>query len=79
MLELNSKHAVLFLQKITSKVELKDNATAPVGIRYFSKCKGTTETETNVYKGLRVGDQVDFRLEITIEKCPEKKEDWNQV
>ena len=60
-------------------MELKDNATAPVGIRYFSKCKGTTETETSVCKGLRVGDQVDFRLEITIEKCPEKKEDWNQV
>lgn len=62
-------------------MELKDNATAPVGIRYFSKCKGkgTTETETSVCKGLRVGDQVDFRLEITIEKCPEKKKDWNQV
>ena len=60
-------------------MELKDNATAPLGIRYFSKCKGATETETSVCKGLRVGDQVDFRLEITIEKCPEKKEDWNQV
>ncbi|XP_042227152.1 integrin beta-PS-like isoform X2 [Homarus americanus] len=65
--------------KITSKVELKDNATAPVFIRYFSRCKGGQEKETSVCQGLRVGDQVEFRAEITVEKCPEKREDWRQV
>ncbi|KAK4304644.1 hypothetical protein Pmani_023412 [Petrolisthes manimaculis] len=65
--------------KITSKVELKDNATSPVSIRYFSKCKSNTEKETSVCQGLKVGDQVDFRVEITVEKCPEKREDWQQL
>ncbi|XP_045617424.1 integrin beta-PS [Procambarus clarkii] len=65
--------------KITSKVELKDNATAPVFIRYFSKCKGSTEKETSVCQGLRVGDQVEFRAEITVEKCPADRKDWHQV
>lgn len=54
------------IQKITSKVELKDNATAPVSIRYFSKCIGSTEKETSVCQGLRVGDQVEFRAEVTV-------------
>ena len=48
----------LGLQKITSKVELKDNATAPVHIRYFSSCKGGPEVETSVCDNLHVGDQV---------------------
>ncbi|KAK8725734.1 hypothetical protein OTU49_010446 [Cherax quadricarinatus] len=65
--------------KITSKVELKDNATAPVFIRYFSKCKGSTEKETSVCQGLRVGDQVEFRAEVTVEKCPANSDDWRQV
>ncbi|KAK8383508.1 hypothetical protein O3P69_015754 [Scylla paramamosain] len=65
--------------KITSKVELKDNATSPVIIKYFSKCKGTTEKATSECKGLRVGDQVEFRAEITVDKCPEDPSEWNQV
>lgn len=65
--------------KITSKVELKDNATAPVKIRYFSKCKGTTETETSVCDKLKVGDQVEFRAEITVENCPKDRSEWNQI
>lgn len=65
--------------KITSKVELKDNATAPVRIRYFSKCKGPVEKETSTCTGLRVGDEVEFRAEITVEKCPEDPSEWNQV
>nr|ACY82398.1 integrin [Penaeus vannamei] len=65
--------------KITSKVELKDNATAPVNTRYFSKCKDGTEKETSVCQGLKVGDQVEFRIEVTVEKCPEKREDWRQL
>ncbi|CAL4140762.1 unnamed protein product, partial [Meganyctiphanes norvegica] len=66
-------------QKITSKVELKDNATKPISIRYFSKCKGLVEKETSECKGLRVGDTVDFRLEVTVGKCPANPSEWNQI
>ncbi|KAK7075788.1 Integrin beta-1, partial [Halocaridina rubra] len=65
--------------KITSKVELKHNATSPVSIRFFSKCKGNTEKETSVCQGLRVGDQVDFRAEVTLSKCPEDRNEWRQL
>lgn len=66
-------------EKITSKVELKDNATSPVIIEYFSKCKGTTERKTPECKGLRVGDQVEFRAEIKVEECPKDPNEWKQV
>ena len=39
-------------------MELKDNATLPVRIRYFSRCKGGPEVETSVCDNLHVGDQV---------------------
>ncbi|XP_071541233.1 integrin beta-PS isoform X2 [Panulirus ornatus] len=65
--------------KITSKVELKDNATAPVTIRYFSKCMGGTEKETSVCQGLRVGDEVEFRAEVTVEECPKDRNKWRQL
>ena len=45
---------------------MKDNATAPVRIKYFSKCKGTEEKETNVCDDLLMGDTVDFRLEVVV-------------
>ncbi|XP_066947764.1 integrin beta-PS isoform X1 [Macrobrachium rosenbergii] len=65
--------------KITSKVELKHNATDPVSIRFFSKCEGATEMETNICQGLHVGDQVDFRVEVELSKCPEDRSDWRQL
>ncbi|MCL4127518.1 UNVERIFIED_CONTAM: hypothetical protein GTU68_027418 [Idotea baltica] len=66
--------------KITSRVELKDNAQAPVTIRYFSRCKAKSgpEIETSVCEGLRVGDEVEFRMEVTVEKCPEDPALWRQ-
>lgn len=65
--------------KITSKVELKDNATAPVHIRYFSSCKGGPEVETSVCDNLHVGDQVEFRAEVTLDSCPRDPSLWRQL
>ncbi|RXG59556.1 Integrin beta-PS [Armadillidium vulgare] len=66
--------------KITSRVELKDNAQAPVSIRYFSRCKSTSgpEIETSVCEGLRVGDEVEFRMEVTVDECPKNRSLWKQ-
>ncbi|KAF2356108.1 Integrin beta subunit VWA domain [Trinorchestia longiramus] len=65
--------------KITSKVELKDNAAAPVHIRYFSRCKGGPEVETSVCDNLHVGDQVEFRAEVTLDSCPTDPTLWRQL
>jgi len=64
--------------KITRKLIMKDNATAPVRIKYFSKCKGTEEKETNVCDDLLMGDTVDFRLEVVVDECPADRSLWKQ-
>ena len=56
------------MQKISSQIELKDNAQAPVKIRYFSRCKNKDgpEIETAICDDLKVGDEVQFRMDITV-------------
>jgi len=65
--------------KITRKLAMKDNATAPVRIKYFSKCKGKVEMETNLCDGLLMGDTVDFRLEVSVDYCPKDPNLWKQT
>lgn len=69
----------LYLQKISSSVEMKDNATGDVKITYFSSCLGGPEIKTNKCSGLKVGSTVTFTAQITVTKCPAKEENWNQV
>jgi len=65
-------------RKITRKLIMKDNATAPVRIRYFSTCKGGPEVETNICDNLHVGDEVSFRVEMSLDSCPADRSLWHQ-
>lgn len=70
----------MYLQKISSSVEMKDNATGDVKITYYSSClTNGPEIKTNKCSGLKVGDKVTFTAQITVTKCPAKEENWNQV
>jgi len=66
-------------QKITSTVELKDDAKEDIKINYYSSCIDGRKEKTNVCKGLRVGNQVDFEVEIMVKQCPKNRADWNQT
>lgn len=68
-----------FPQKISSSVEMKDNATGAVKVTYFSKCLGTERTQTNTCKGLKVGDVVSFETEIVVTSCPADPKDRIQT
>ncbi|XP_023220338.1 integrin beta-PS-like [Centruroides sculpturatus] len=65
--------------KITSGVEMKDNATGNVKITYHSKCLGTKREKTNSCTGLKVGTSVTFEAEIEVTSCPKNRRDWNQT
>ncbi|KAL7744462.1 hypothetical protein ACLKA6_001839 [Drosophila palustris] len=66
--------------KISSTVEMKDNATGDVKITYYSSCLTNGPlTKTNKCSGLKVGDKVTFTANITVTKCPTNPRDWNQV
>ncbi|KAM8718425.1 hypothetical protein ACLKA7_001609 [Drosophila subpalustris] len=66
--------------KISSTVEMKDNATGDVKITYYSSCLTNGPLiKTNKCSGLKVGDKVTFTANITVTKCPTNPRDWNQV
>ncbi|CAK9304234.1 unnamed protein product [Gordionus sp. m RMFG-2023] len=55
--------------KITSKVELKDNALPNITVSYESSCLGTKSKKTKLCEGLKVGDTVTFDVTVTLESC----------
>ncbi|OQV13505.1 Integrin beta-PS [Hypsibius exemplaris] len=57
--------------KISSSIELKDNApTDIVKITYFSKCLGSKTERTNICPGLKVGSEIQWELNVEVDKCP---------
>ncbi|RWS14876.1 integrin beta-PS-like protein [Dinothrombium tinctorium] len=66
-------------QKITSVVELKDNATSDVKVSYYSSCVGDERKETAECKGLHVGTTIDYDIVIEVLKCPENPNERNQT
>lgn len=67
-------------QKISSSVEMKDNATSHVKVTYYSSCLGGgPPTATSKCDGLRVGDVVSFTAEIVVTQCPQNPRDWFQI
>lgn len=66
--------------KITSKVEIKDNVTSShIQISYFSSCLGDKKEKTSTCKGLKVGDNVTFEAMIEVKSCPKDPKQWNQT
>ncbi|XP_064455192.1 integrin beta-PS-like [Ornithodoros turicata] len=56
--------------KIRSEVELKDTAPDFLRVSYKSRCLGKTVGLTNVCSGVKVGDQVEFGVEVEAVGCP---------
>uniref|UniRef100_A0A336M8L1 Integrin beta n=2 Tax=Culicoides sonorensis TaxID=179676 RepID=A0A336M8L1_CULSO len=66
--------------KISSAVEMKDNATSYIKVKYYSRCLGgNTFTETNKCDGLKVGDLIEFQAEIIAVSCPKDPAEWHQT
>ncbi|KAI9588865.1 integrin beta-PS isoform X2 [Glossina fuscipes] len=66
--------------KISSSIEMKDNATSHVKITYHSTClNGGSEIPTSKCDGLKVGDVVNFTAQILVTSCPADPAEWNQI
>ncbi|XP_065364687.1 integrin beta-PS-like [Calliphora vicina] len=66
--------------KISSSIEMKDNASRHVEITYHSAClNGGSEIPTSKCDGLKVGDVVNFTAQILVTSCPTDPAEWNQV
>lgn len=64
---------------ISSSIEMKDTASNYVSLRYYSSCLGNGPlVETNECDGLKVGNKVEFTVEVEVPACPENRAEWNQ-
>ncbi|XP_055910007.1 integrin beta-PS [Eupeodes corollae] len=67
-------------EKISSSIEMKDNANSYVKIQYYSNCLNENASPIPTYKcdGIKVGNTVNFSAEITVTECPSNPKDWKQ-
>lgn len=64
---------------ISSSVEMKDTASNAVKLKYFSSCLGGGPlVETNSCDGLKVGNKVEFTVEVEVTACPKDASEWKQ-
>ncbi|XP_071803811.1 integrin beta-1-B-like [Asterias amurensis] len=61
-------------EKITSKVQIVDNAPQNITVEYVAHCLGGEVTPgSKVCQDLKLGDTVNFTLSITAKTCPEQR------
>ncbi|XP_050504277.1 integrin beta-PS isoform X2 [Diabrotica virgifera virgifera] len=67
--------------KISSIVEMKDNSSNALNIKYLSKCLDSTGllVYTNKCNNIKVGDVVTFTIDIKVLKCPKNPADYFQT
>ncbi len=58
---------------------MKDTAQGSIKVTYYSRCLGDTRIATNKCDGLKVGDVVDFDVEIVVTSCPANPNERNQT
>lgn len=66
-------------QKISSSVEMKDNATSDIRVTYYSTCLDGELKERSKCEGLKVGNLVRFEAEIVVLSCPKDPKEWTQT
>lgn len=65
---------------MSSSVQMKDNATSHIQIKYYSRCKSDELPQhTSKCTDFKVGDVIDFEAEIIALSCPENPAEWNQT
>ncbi|XP_004521727.1 integrin beta-PS [Ceratitis capitata] len=67
-------------QQISSSIEMSDNSTGNVKITYYSSCRGNgPEIPTSKCDGLRVDEEIEFKVNIRVTSCPADPRDWQQT
>lgn len=61
---------LIFLQKISSTIELKDNANEFLNVKFMSQCLNErTFKQTKKCDEIKVGDEIIFEVELTATSC----------
>ncbi|XP_044753352.1 integrin beta-PS isoform X2 [Coccinella septempunctata] len=68
-------------QQISSSVEMRHNASSALNIKFFTRCLNQDGAMINTNKcgNIRVGDIVNFMIQIEVVKCPKNPKDWKET
>ncbi|CAH1118909.1 unnamed protein product [Phaedon cochleariae] len=68
-------------EQISSTVEMKHNASSAVSIKFFTRCLNSTGSLVNTNKcgKIKVGDIINFKIDIEVLKCPKNRADYKQT
>nr|XP_012225668.1 PREDICTED: integrin beta-PS-like [Linepithema humile] len=68
-------------EKLVSSLEMIHTAPKIIDVKYFTRCLNQTGDlrESQKCEGLRVGNVVEFEVELNVIECPEDPKDWNQT
>ncbi|XP_069683528.1 integrin beta-PS-like [Periplaneta americana] len=68
-------------KKISSAVKMKDDGTDFVKVRYYTSCKDKSAEpkETANCDNLKIGEEVEFLVEVSVVSCPADPNEWNQT
>lgn len=56
---------------MSSSIEIKDTSTDDITVTYYSKCNGIDLKETNKCDSLKIGNEIEFEMDITLNRCIE--------
>ncbi|GFS35725.1 integrin beta-PS [Nephila pilipes] len=66
--------------KITSAVEMTDDiGDTNIKLSYYSSCLGGKKEQTNICRGLKVGQNVTFEVDLEYAFCPQDPKEWTQT
>nr|CAI5868361.1 unnamed protein product [Callosobruchus analis] len=68
-------------EQISSTVEMKHNASSAVSIKFYTRCLNSTGALVNTNKcgNIKVGDLIQFKVEVEVLKCPKNRDEHKQT
>jgi protocadherin alpha len=60
---------------------MRHNGSEHIQIMYYTSCQGSSDEvkQSNKCDDLKIGEEVEFKVEIKVLSCPNNRTDWNQT
>jgi hypothetical protein len=60
---------------------MKHDAPEYIKVKFYTSCQSSSGAvkESNECDELKIGKEIEFRVEITVHSCPKNPSDWNQT
>ncbi|PNF14413.1 hypothetical protein B7P43_G01720 [Cryptotermes secundus] len=68
-------------KKVSSSVDMQHDAPEYIQVTFYTSCQSSSEAvrQSNKCNELKIGQEVEFQVEIVVRSCPADPSDWNQT